>query len=81
MRMHGRDDPTVPVDVGDLVKVMLPRESPWAEVIEVLDDGNWIGRFNSIPLLGDHHYEDGDLVLFSKQDFNGNIWWAPMPTH
>jgi hypothetical protein len=27
------------------------------------------------------NYEDGDLVLFSQQDFNGNIWWAPMPTN
>ena len=81
MRVHGRDDPTVPVDVGDRVKVMLPGESPWADVIEVLPDGNWIGQINGCPLLGDHDYNDGDLLLFSQRDFNGNIWWAPMPTN
>jgi hypothetical protein len=81
MRVHDRDDPTGPVDVGDRVKVMLPGESPFADVIEVLPDGNWIGELNSHAMLGDHGYDNGDLVLFSQQDFNGNIWWAPMPTN
>jgi hypothetical protein len=57
------------IRVGELVKVSLPGESPWAEVIEIYPDGTWLGRIDNHLWGGnavvDHDYKFGDLILFA----------------
>jgi hypothetical protein len=57
--------------VGDIEKVLLPGESPWAEVIEIYPDGSWLGRIINLLLggqdgFGDHNYSVDDLVVCDK---------------
>ena len=33
--------------IGEHAKVYLPGESPWAECVEILPDGTWIGRIDN----------------------------------
>ena len=66
------------------MKVTLPGESPWAEVLEVFHDGTWVGRIDnhllgSLPDWSDdpakrHGYRYNDVVYF-RQDDNG--LWVP----
>ena len=60
-------DDKEPMQVGKMVKVSLPGESPWAIVEEIYPDGRWMGLICNDLLCGDKHgYEGGDLVLFDK---------------
>lgn len=57
--------------VGDMEKVSLPGEAPWAEVIEVYADGTWLGRITNNLLcgqdgFGDHNFSANDYVVFCK---------------
>lgn len=33
-----------PPEIGEMAKVYLRGESPWAECVKILPDGRWIGR-------------------------------------
>ena len=65
-----------PLKVGDVVKVSLPvrvegqieTEAPWADVVEVIDDGSmWLGRIANY-LVYSHGFDYGDEVLFHDED-------------
>lgn len=47
LALHGKR-PTV----GQLAKVWLPGETPWAECMAVLADGKWVGRIDN-KLIGE----------------------------
>ena len=70
--------------VGDSMKVVLPGESPWAEVVEVFPDGRWLGRIDNHLVCGDmHDYCKDDLVLFEPPYManRGILVSVPAPLH
>ncbi len=54
--------------VGDIIKVCLPGESPWAICLAVYkSDHTWDGELNNRLFTDRHSYKFGDVVRFSKQ--------------
>lgn len=43
--------------IGDMVKVYLPGESPWAECVAINEDGTWLGRIDN-HLIGSASLEE-----------------------
>jgi hypothetical protein len=75
-----------PLKLGDFVKVQLPAptpdgltESPWAEVVELMSDGRWLGRIAN-PLMEEHGVDYGDCVVFERTDDGSHWWWEPVET-
>lgn len=44
------------MSIGQFVKVFLPGESPWAEVVRFLPDGRWLGRIVNHLVSSDHEF-------------------------
>ena len=70
----------VPLEPAQTVKVHIPvscgsikEEAPWAEVIELLPDGKWLGRIVN-QLIYAHDYAYGDAVVFERIS-DGSVWW------
>jgi len=64
-------EPNMPrVAVGEMVKVHLPDEWPWAEVTRVVGHDQFVGRIdNKLVGSGDsHNYECDDVALFGWMD-------------
>jgi len=57
--------------VGDMIKVCLPGESPFAEVVSLLPNGLWIGRVDNHLVA-----TDSDLRLAIASDWGKNV---PIP--
>ena len=71
----------VPLEVGDCVKVHLPAptpegltESPWADVVELLPNGRWLGRISN-PLTQAYSFDYGDCVAFERMSDGSHWWW------
>jgi hypothetical protein len=65
-------------EVGDLVKVYLPRETPWAECVAVHPDGTWDGRAdNHLVFTHEHGFCFGDVVRFAPSPETPRCPWAP----
>jgi hypothetical protein len=56
-----------PVAVGDIVKVMLRRESPFAEVVDVYPDGRWLGELLGVMICEDVHGYSGGISSASNK--------------
>ena len=55
------------MEVGEIYKVHLDGESPWAECVEVKSHGAWVGRIDNDLICGDEHgYSYQDLVEFDR---------------
>ena len=52
--------------VGDVFKVFLPGESPWAECVAVHDDGTWEGKILN-KLISE--YSEGEVKQFVADSF------------
>lgn len=58
--------------IGDIIKVHLPGESPWAQCVAIHDDGTFNGRIDNNPVALDlHSYKFGDVVRFKE---SGPFW-------
>ena len=76
---------------GGFIKVCLPGETPWAECLEVHDDGSWIGRIDNKAKMareffgiGEFRFADHDnfchnqVVKFSRSSDDEFDFWAPV---
>lgn len=62
--------------IGDIVKVTLPGESPWAECVGYSDEGGWMGRIDNHLMLGyQHGLEVHDVVRFHEWESYGYLVW------
>jgi hypothetical protein len=69
-----------PLQKGDLVKVSVgdgdAREWPWAVVLRVFPDSNWLGEIDNALMFYEHHNIDqGDRVLFTRAHDEHGHWW------
>jgi hypothetical protein len=55
--------------VGEMVKVWLPGETPWAECLAVLPDHQWVGRIDN-ELLAENA---GWRAQIAKEQFNSDV--------
>lgn len=59
------------MQAGEIIKVFLPGESPWAIVVSVHEDGRVAARLDNSPVSDLHGYRFGDVVTFEKNtEFN-----------
>ncbi len=61
------------LEIGDHVKVVLPGEAPWAEVLEIRGEG-FLGRIDNHPASDLHDYRFGEKVWFVVDEHE---CWSP----
>ncbi len=67
------------VKIGDLIKVYLPGESPWAECVSIHADGTWSGRIDNNLVSNHHSFKIHQVVKFRRQDIEGDRYvWSPV---
>ena len=65
-----------PLRVGDIAKVTLPGETPWAEVVEVISARRFVGAIcNHCLLVEEHGYDYQDELVFQVIE-DEERWWA-----
>ena len=65
-------DASYEITVGSLVKVWVPGETPWAEVVKVKDNG-FIGRIDN-KLAGDYTPQEWHAMNWRMFDYDPEDW-------
>lgn len=66
------------VAIGEMAKVWLPGETPWAECMGTKPNGTWIGRLdNDLVNTAVHGFKFNDVVTFRREIEGGIELWVP----
>jgi len=68
--------------VGEIARVWLIGETPWAECVALLKDGSWIGVIdNDLVNTSAHGLHYGSVVRFVRTNSYDDVWlWMPNMT-